>query len=65
MGLIEDEHCLIGKTTEELAEKSVILLTNNELRERLSINAYNLATENAWYKVTEMLEKILLTAAQQ
>jgi glycosyltransferase involved in cell wall biosynthesis len=65
MGLIEDEHCLIGKTTEELAEISVILLTNNELRERLSINAYNLATENAWYKVTEMLEKILLTAAQQ
>lgn len=65
MGLVENEHCLIGRTTEELAEKSVILLTNNELRERLSINAYNLATENAWYKVTEMLEKILLTAAQQ
>lgn len=60
MGLIENEHCLIGRTTEELAEKSITLLTNNELRGRLSNNAYKLVEENSCVKVTEILEKILV-----
>lgn len=59
--LVNEENALIAKTKspESIAENISILLSNEELAKKLSINGYNYTVNNfSWEKVAEKLDEV-------
>jgi len=62
----DGENILIADSPEDIAEKTVELLRNRELRERLQKNARETALETySWRKIGPVLDDVLRTAANK
>ncbi len=59
INIVNEKHALIAGDEQELARKTVYILKNAKLRERLADEAFNLVSKDYnWKKISESLDKV-------